>query len=281
MIRADHRATRDGHNRLRRFGVTLLELLIVIGILSILASILLPAVIQAREQGRRATCLSNMRQIGIALIMYMQDHSDRIPWINPHPQGMYISPYAWGGFVAPEPDVPLVNNVDFAMHPAEQRPLNLYLAPSARGGIVLPVYTCPSDASGGLVDLNPTPDPNNPPKPRPTWQAAGNSFAINWWWMNFYYPGGDWTFNEMGPLGNRMIKPNLGGRGSGFAVIYEAPLNDLFIDARASGGGLQSRGWHLQWSRHSILFLDGHAENRLVDSRFPFGDGWSIWPAPN
>lgn len=54
----------------RRIGFTLIELLVVIAAIALLMAILLPALNVAREQGRRTACLSNMRQVGVALILY-------------------------------------------------------------------------------------------------------------------------------------------------------------------------------------------------------------------
>ena len=52
-------------------GFTLIELLVVIAIIAILAAILFPVFSRAREQARKAVCVSNMRQIGMALMMYV------------------------------------------------------------------------------------------------------------------------------------------------------------------------------------------------------------------
>jgi len=60
-------------------GFTLVELLVVITIISILASMLLPVLSQARNMAKRTVCLSQMRQIGIALIYYAADHNDYLP----------------------------------------------------------------------------------------------------------------------------------------------------------------------------------------------------------
>src|SRR5215470_5802018 len=66
----------------RRRGFTLIELLVVIAIIAILAAILFPVFAQARESARMTSCLSNMKQMGLALRMYGQDYDESYPNIR-------------------------------------------------------------------------------------------------------------------------------------------------------------------------------------------------------
>ncbi len=64
----------------RRTAFTLIELLVVIAIIALLAALLLPALKNARESARRATCLNNLRQLGMSAMLYAQDYDD---WLVP------------------------------------------------------------------------------------------------------------------------------------------------------------------------------------------------------
>ena len=61
-------------SEVKRKGFTLIELLVVIAIISILAAILFPVFARARENARRASCMSNLKQIGLGMMMYVQDY---------------------------------------------------------------------------------------------------------------------------------------------------------------------------------------------------------------
>jgi prepilin-type N-terminal cleavage/methylation domain-containing protein/prepilin-type processing-associated H-X9-DG protein len=66
----------------QRKGFTLIELLVVIAIIAILAAILFPVFAQAREKARQASCLSNMKQMGLAWMQYTQDYDEAGPTIH-------------------------------------------------------------------------------------------------------------------------------------------------------------------------------------------------------
>jgi len=79
----------------RRPGFTLIELLVVIAIIAILAAILFPVFAQARDKARQASCLSNLKQIGMALMMYVGDYDQHYP-------NSTIEPRASGGYPLPK-----------------------------------------------------------------------------------------------------------------------------------------------------------------------------------
>lgn len=64
---------------MRRKGFTLIELLVVIAIIAILAAILFPVFARAREKARQTSCLSNLKQLGMAVVMYAQDYDETLP----------------------------------------------------------------------------------------------------------------------------------------------------------------------------------------------------------
>jgi len=94
----------------RRKGFTLIELLVVIAIIAILAAILFPVFSRAREQARKTACLSNGKQIGTALTMYLQDWDETFPfWVLPcSPAGYQQS----GGLFPTEQLQPYMKNWD-------------------------------------------------------------------------------------------------------------------------------------------------------------------------
>jgi prepilin-type N-terminal cleavage/methylation domain-containing protein/prepilin-type processing-associated H-X9-DG protein len=86
----------------RRAGFTLIELLVVIAIIAILASILFPVFARARENARRASCQSNLKQIALGVAMYIQDYDERMPrnrfsatLVSP------TMPYGWADMMQP------------------------------------------------------------------------------------------------------------------------------------------------------------------------------------
>ena len=64
---------------MRRKGFTLIELLVVIAIIAILAAILFPVFIHVKQKAHQVVCLNNLKEIGTAYLLYLEDHAGRFP----------------------------------------------------------------------------------------------------------------------------------------------------------------------------------------------------------
>jgi len=119
--------------RLRRlrFAFTLIELLVVVALIAILCAIVFPVFARVREAGRRATCLSNIRQLGMAFALYTQDHDGAFPNNS--------DPYLWVGKRFRWPIMPYVGAG------LRDRGDGSFSSTSGQSSIL----RCPSDAVGG------------------------------------------------------------------------------------------------------------------------------------
>jgi prepilin-type N-terminal cleavage/methylation domain-containing protein/prepilin-type processing-associated H-X9-DG protein len=141
----------DNDRTRRRPGFTLIELLVVIAIIAVLIALLLPAVQAAREASRRASCLNNLRQIGLAMHNYHSANNSfpigYVAWANTDLNA--TSPgWGWGSAILPTMEqAPLYSAANLNL-PIED-PTNLTVRTTG-----LNVFTCPSDRFTGLITVS-------------------------------------------------------------------------------------------------------------------------------
>ncbi len=227
---------------------TLIELLVVMAIISILASMLLPALSQGKERAYQAACLNNLRQIGISIALYVDDNHYEFPDTTVYEPGAPASPrdaqFTIGGF---DPTPAFRNQFPSAAI----RPLYNYVRPSA-------VYRCPRDRGQPALKFTPT-----------DFQAIGCSYHYNAGRLTTPAGGGtrqaqaDPVFGLAGKMESWPHDP------SRYILMYEPP-------ARVYAGTDGICRWY-QWHRNVggaeftdpalvpskfisvVLFVDGHS----------------------
>jgi prepilin-type N-terminal cleavage/methylation domain-containing protein/prepilin-type processing-associated H-X9-DG protein len=138
---------------MRRRAFTLIELLVVIAIIAVLIALLLPAVQAAREAARRAQCVNNLKQIGLALHNY-HDQVDSFPMgaslgLNALPR-TYLAKQNWGYLAAILPqlgELPLYNSINFSV--GVQLSGFPWTINSTAIGSQVKAFLCPSDPNSG------------------------------------------------------------------------------------------------------------------------------------
>ena len=138
-------------NQNSRVAFTLVELLVVIAIIGVLIALLLPAVQAAREAARRATCVNQLKQMGLAMLNHESSKAEfptggTEPWHNEgHESVIYGKGYGWMVQILPYVENQALQNISKGYGAGDQArdrivratPVSLYNCPSKRGGVVI------------------------------------------------------------------------------------------------------------------------------------------------
>lgn len=149
---------RNPRSGVQRRAFTLIELLVVIAIIAILAAILFPVFAQARSAARKASCTSNLKQVGLAFGMYTQDYDEHFPWAA---SNLGTPTTTWYDLVEP------------------------YVKAGAQGfgytgGVQKPFYVCPDFDNTNVPMLAGDPPPPTFP---PAQVTPAMSYSANGWLM--------------------------------------------------------------------------------------------------
>lgn len=259
-------------------GFTLLELLVVIAIITLLMSILMPSVSRAREQGRRAYCLSNLRNIGQAAIAYATEgpkeliipiHQSMITRRLPEDYWLWRTAmwFSFGGRSAPEPFVTdqgpqqLGEGTPWAAH---TRPLNEYIYGDimAADAGQMKLFRCPSDRGyPDHADIDDSPPEN---AGRSCYDTLGSSYRASLYGI-FPMRGTDYDGAfAIGPWGHSLSSIRDPSRVAAFGeptFFNMIGMDNGVIDPPE----VVATGWHGRWMVDNLVFCDGSARSTRAE----------------
>ena len=151
--------------RLSKSGFTLIELLVVIAIIAILAAILFPVFARARESARRTACISNVKQIGLGWMMYVQDYDETFPPSNSPANSQWGPSSTYTNKYPCKPCRPHLKTDDSITYDP-----TIYAQPYIKS---IDLFKCPSDVGipASLV--------NDPSQGQPVWKVEKTSYCLN------------------------------------------------------------------------------------------------------
>jgi prepilin-type N-terminal cleavage/methylation domain-containing protein len=257
-------------------GFTLVELLVVIGIIALLISILLPALQKARESAKATLCLSNLRQLGIGMQLYRQYNKDYYPPKNLYlPQVGFLPPqvvtsvYVWTG-KGPQFSTryahlavnPIADNGNYTQATTEKRYINKYLSPKVQAGDEFPLAHCPSDEEA--------------------YDYYGNSYSGNYFNGFGSTPQFYTLIDPVNSAGDKTVKGSMIKSPATFIVAGEnSGVSKPYADQVNVKNYL--RFHYKKNDRWNMMFADGHSapcdmtKERVGNTPPATGDGWTLY----
>ena len=219
-------------NSSRRRAFTLIEMLVVIAIIGILAAILFPAFAKARQKARDISCLSNMKQIGLAVQQYVQENDGAFPIF-----------YAY--------------NSSPATGMAGHKGVELELQPFLKN---FGVFKCPNDVGGPYLALDGD-CKNDPSKQESYWACYGSSYRFTS--SDYSVVAGESSQNNTLLTTTSIVKDSMFDKPSQTRIMRDEMLPWFASDQDPAGAKYfyapdYFRMWHPTGG--TFLFADGHAK---------------------
>jgi prepilin-type N-terminal cleavage/methylation domain-containing protein/prepilin-type processing-associated H-X9-DG protein len=254
MMVASH-ASRTSRPR----GFTLVELLVVIGIIAVLVGILLPTLGSARESARKVTCGSNLRQVALAVTMYVNDNKGYLPVCYRDFSGVYRVDINYG---------PNAGLVDAKAPPNSMRLLvqpPLGQAPS-RYLQTPDIFFCPSDFVRAPFRSTITLPSGAKVRGWGYFDNGGSNTnqAMSYWY--WYYPANVWNGSTWVPLAKEIVNDRFSLKG---ASMRSYMSDQGFIAGNAGERSNETKFPFFHKKGWNVVYLDGHVKWIRVDEVQP------------
>lgn len=247
----------------RRKAFTLIELLVVIAIIAILAAILFPVFARARENARRASCQSNVKQIGIGLLQYIQDFDETLPKNSYGPSAVDIYG-AWnpGNYTWMDAIFPYVKSTQTFECPSDGYPSDKYTVQTDDdyGSYAINGYGL---SDGGAYNKYPPAGSNKASDPFDIKASRLATPATTFWVMenSSGYRGSLSNIAYAWRVGNSMAATSLYPTSSGLCSTGYEAFPRLCAPSVHTTNGPGAR--HLETV--TVLYCDGHVKSLKLD----------------